>query len=85
MPGMTGIAAAQAIRQHEDALLRKVVIIAITASVFDRDHQQSLLAGCDACLFKPVEVEQLLELLRSHLELTWLYAGPNRLTARSIP
>jgi CheY-like chemotaxis protein len=72
MPGMTGMAATQAIRQTED--LREMIIIAISASVFDTDRQQSLLAGCNAFLPKPIRVDQLLELLATHLGLTWHYA-----------
>jgi CheY-like chemotaxis protein len=51
------------------------VIIATSASVFDADRQQSLLAGCDAFLPKPIRVEQLLELLMIHLQLTWCYTS----------
>jgi signal transduction histidine kinase/DNA-binding LacI/PurR family transcriptional regulator/DNA-binding NarL/FixJ family response regulator len=72
MPGMSGMAATQAIRQIED--LREVVIIATSASVFDRDRQQSLLIGCNAFLPKPIRVEQLLEVLATQLGLTWHYA-----------
>jgi CheY-like chemotaxis protein len=72
MPGMSGMAVTQAIRQTED--LREMIIIAISASVFDTDRQQSLLAGCNAFLPKPIHVEQLLEVLATQLGLTWCYA-----------
>jgi signal transduction histidine kinase/DNA-binding LacI/PurR family transcriptional regulator/ActR/RegA family two-component response regulator len=72
MPGMSGMAATQAIRQTED--LREMIIIAISASVFDTDRQQSLLAGCNAFVTKPIHVEQLLEVLATQLGLTWRYA-----------
>jgi CheY-like chemotaxis protein len=72
MPGITGMAATQAIRQQEH--LRNIVIIATSASAFDADRQQSLLAGCDAFLPKPIRVEQLLGVLATHLGLTWRYA-----------
>jgi CheY-like chemotaxis protein len=73
MPGMTGIEATQAIRQIDD--LEHVVIIATSASVFDRDRQQSLLAGCDAFVPKPIQVTQLLDLLAATLNLTWRYTA----------
>jgi PAS domain S-box-containing protein len=69
MPGLTGMQVTQALRQQ--AALQQVVIVATSASVFDSDRQQSLLAGCDAFLPKPIRVEQLLELLARHLELEW--------------
>jgi PAS domain S-box-containing protein len=72
MPGMTGVEATQAIRQQAD--LRDVAIIATSASVFDADRQQSLLAGCDAFLAKPIRIEQLLEVLATQLGLMWRYA-----------
>jgi CheY-like chemotaxis protein len=56
------------------------VSIATSASVFDTDRQQSLLAGCNAFLPKPIRVAQLLALLASQLRLTWRYAegeGPD--------
>jgi signal transduction histidine kinase/DNA-binding LacI/PurR family transcriptional regulator/DNA-binding NarL/FixJ family response regulator len=72
MPGMTGMETTQALRQQTE--LRNVVIIATSASVFDTDRQQSLLAGCDTFLPKPIHVEQLLSLLATHMGLTWCYA-----------
>src|SRR4029450_13206361 len=52
MPDMNGIEATRALRQLED--MRGVVIIATSASVFDTDRLQSLLAGCDGVLRRPV-------------------------------
>jgi hypothetical protein len=54
-------------------VLRDLVIIATSASVFDADRQQSLLAGCHAFLPKPIRAEQLQELLATHLGLVWQY------------
>jgi PAS domain S-box-containing protein len=72
MPGLTGMEVTQMLRQQTD--LRKVVIVATSASVFDTDRQQSLLAGCDAFLPKPIRVDQLLDVLAAHLDLQWCYA-----------
>ena len=72
MPGLTGMQVTQALRKQAE--LHKVVIVATSASVFDSDRQQSLLAGCDAFLPKPIRVEQLLALLATHLELEWCKA-----------
>jgi signal transduction histidine kinase/ActR/RegA family two-component response regulator len=79
MPGMTGVEATQAIRQLVE--LQDVVIIATSASVFDTDRQQSLLAGCNAFLPKPIRVAQLFELLADHLGLAWRYAEAERIDA----
>jgi PAS domain S-box-containing protein len=74
MPDLTGMEVTQALRQQTE--LRKLVIVATSASVFDTDRQQSLLAGCNAFLPKPIRVAQLLEVLASQLGLTWQYAAP---------
>jgi predicted ATPase/signal transduction histidine kinase/DNA-binding NarL/FixJ family response regulator/tRNA A-37 threonylcarbamoyl transferase component Bud32 len=71
MPVMTGFEAVQQIRQIPD--LEQVVIIAVSASVFEMDKQKSRVAGCDAFLPKPVETEKLFALLETHLDLDWIY------------
>jgi signal transduction histidine kinase/DNA-binding NarL/FixJ family response regulator len=71
MPVMTGFEAAQAIRQLPD--LNQVVIIATSASVFDASRQQSLFAGCNEFLPKPVQTDRLLKTLQNLLGLEWVY------------
>jgi signal transduction histidine kinase/FixJ family two-component response regulator len=71
MPVMTGIEAVQKIRQIPE--LQNVCIIAVSASVFDMDQQQSKLAGCNDFLPKPVNAGKLFELLAIHLKLEWIY------------
>lgn len=59
MPVMDGLETASAIRalSREDA--QNIPIIALTANAFDEDVQQSLQAGMNAHLSKPVEPDQL--------------------------
>ncbi len=71
MPGKTGVEATREIRQSP--ALQHVVIVATSASVFDKDRQQSMLAGCNTFLPKPIEVGKLLKLLETYLELEWIY------------
>jgi CheY-like chemotaxis protein len=49
------------------------VVIAISASVFDFDQQQSREVGCNDFLPKPVREAELLEKLRLYLGLEWVY------------
>ena len=63
MPEMDGLEATRVIRgmQREDA--RTIPIIALTANAFDEDVQQSMQAGLNAHLSKPVEPDVLFETL----------------------
>ncbi|MDM8561996.1 ATP-binding protein, partial [Candidatus Marithioploca araucensis] len=74
MPVMTGFEAVQEIRQRPK--LENVVIIAVSASVFEMDQEKSKIAGCDAFLPKPVDASKLFALLETHLKLEWIYSEP---------
>ena len=67
MPIMDGLEATKRIR----ALSRKdaafIPIIAMTANVFDEDVRQSLEAGMNAHLSKPIEPERLYAALRNYI------------------
>ncbi len=71
MPVMDGFETTRQLRQ--ETTLKDVVVIATSASVFDFDQQSSRLAGCDDFLPKPVRVQELLERLKVHLGLEWVY------------
>jgi PAS domain S-box-containing protein len=71
MPVMGGLEAARRVR--ELSKLKNVVLIALSASVFETTQQESILAGCDDFVPKPIEANQLLEQLRVHLGLEWIY------------
>ncbi len=73
MPVRDGFNMIQHLRRSPD--LKEVVIIASSASVFETDQYKSLNAGANEFLPKPVQVETLLEMLRVHLKLEWLYEG----------
>ncbi|HDN26558.1 MAG TPA: response regulator [Thioploca sp.] len=69
MPVMDGFTATGKIREK----LKEVVIIAVSASAFDFHQQRSMQAGCNDFLAKPIRAELLLERLREHLNLEWVY------------
>lgn len=71
MPVMSGFEATRKLRQSQE--LKDVVIIAISASVFEQDRQDCLLAGCNIFIAKPVQIDELLEKLQEYLELEWVY------------
>jgi CheY-like chemotaxis protein len=66
MPEMDGFEATQAIRQLPD--YNKLPIIALTAKAMKGDREKCLDAGMSDYIAKPVNVDQLLSLMR-----VWLY------------
>ena len=71
MPVVDGFEMMQRLRQSTQ--LKDVVIIVSSASVFDTDQQKSLEAGADDFLPKPVQADDLLQKLKKHLGLEWIY------------
>lgn len=63
MPEMDGLKARRTIRSLDREDAKKIPIIALTANAFDEDVQQSMQAGLNAHLTKPVEPEVLFETL----------------------
>ena len=52
------------------------MVIALSASVYPQIQQESLAAGCQGFLPKPVETQQLLDAIAHHLGLEWIYSQP---------
>jgi len=75
MPIMNGLEATHLIRQSES--LAEIIIIATSASTFPQDIQQSLTAGCNDFLAKPISADKMLEKLREHLKLEWIFDTEN--------
>ena len=68
MPVMDGLEATRAIRALKRSDSKSIPIIAMTANAFDEDVQQSLQAGMNAHLSKPVEPESLYRTLGELIE-----------------
>ena len=64
MPDMDGYEAIAEIRKN--AGLTSVPVIAVTAQAMPGDRQKTLVAGADAYLSKPVNVDALLQLLEEY-------------------
>ncbi len=67
MPVMDGYAAARAIRALDRPDAASIPIIAMTADAFEEDVQKCLCAGMNGHLAKPIDPEQMREVLLSHL------------------
>lgn len=72
MPGMDGLEMIRRIRQSET--LSQIPILVSSASVFESDRYQSLDAGANDFLSKPINMAELLQKLKHHLSLEWIYA-----------
>jgi PAS domain S-box-containing protein len=79
LPEMDGLEATRQIRRSPT--LKDVVVIAISASAFEFNRQQSLEAGCNDFVAKPVQADDLLEKLRIHLNLEWIYSEEKTVAA----
>ena len=65
MPVMNGYEATKAIRRSSHELAKKIPIVAMTANAFSEDIQNSLAAGMNAHISKPVEMKVLEKTIRS--------------------
>jgi two-component system, sensor histidine kinase and response regulator len=75
MPGMDGFEATEVIRRREnedraDGDVRRVPIIAVTASATSRDRERCLQAGMDDYISKPIDVAALDAMLGRWLGVT---------------
>ncbi len=71
MPVMDGFEFTREIRQSVH--LKDIAVIAASANVFEHQQRKSLEAGCNEFVAKPINTENLLELLPKYLPLEWLY------------
>ncbi|OQW93851.1 MAG: hypothetical protein BWK79_08975 [Beggiatoa sp. IS2] len=70
MPVMDGIELTKQVRQ---SVIKDVIIIMNSASVFEQDQRGSLAAGCNAFVAKPINTKFLLSILQRYLKLEWIY------------
>jgi CheY-like chemotaxis protein len=71
MPVLTGLEMTQKLRSLPE--FQNIAIIASSASVFNFDRHQSQQAGCNDFLPKPVQSDELMEQIRQHLNVSWIY------------
>lgn len=68
MPIMNGYDATRAIRALEDKELASIPVVAMTANAFDEDKQNAMNSGMNAHVSKPINVENLMEVLQTLLK-----------------
>jgi len=67
MPHMDGYEATRRIRALEDRAKAELPIYAMTANAFEEDRQRALEAGLNGHIVKPIDIENLMEVLREAL------------------
>ncbi|PYO00084.1 MAG: serine/threonine protein kinase, partial [Candidatus Rokuibacteriota bacterium] len=72
MPGLSGLEVLQRLRASHAG--SRLVVIAVSASVFGHHREECIAAGADDFLPKPFRVERLLDLLCRHLGLEAIHA-----------
>jgi two-component system, sensor histidine kinase and response regulator len=70
MSDMDGLATTTAIRAQEQATGAHIPIVALTAHAMQEDREQCLAAGMDAYLSKPLQAQQLFQLIDSLVPCT---------------
>ena len=67
MPEMDGYEATQSIRSLDTRNARTIPIIAMTANVFKEDVEKCLYAGIDGHVGKPIDLDEVMNILHKHL------------------
>jgi len=74
MPGMDGFETTKDLRNNGYYL----PIIVLTANAYPSDRVNAINAGCNDFLSKPVKISELLNKLKLHLCLTWIYQNEDQ-------
>jgi CheY-like chemotaxis protein len=76
MPIMDGFELMRALNNHPT--LHNIVVIVSSASVFEADRNNSLAAGGDDFLPKPIQLDELLKILEKYLHVEFVYADDSQ-------
>ncbi|HMQ50854.1 MAG TPA: PAS domain S-box protein [Anaerolineae bacterium] len=71
MPDLDGFEMTRRVRQSKS--LKDTIVIGVSASASQETREESLAAGCDHFIPKPIQLSYLLEVLRDRLQLEWIY------------
>lgn len=69
MPEMNGEQAIKELRKIDGDALK---VIGVTASVIERDERISFIASCNGHVDKPVEINELLDMIQQLLHIEWI-------------
>ena len=72
MPEMDGLEMMEILRNNQEFI--NIPIIVSSASVYEKDVKQSLAFGANKFLTKPIQIDNLLQILKNYIHLEWIYA-----------
>lgn len=76
MPEIDGNEATMEIKRLAKEAGHSTIIIAVSASAFDRDIEASFSAGCDDFVSKPFKDSEIFEKMHQHLGFHYFYEEP---------
>ena len=82
MPEMDGFECTAVIREREQATRRHLPIVAMTAHAMEGDEARCLAAGMDGYLSKPIQPDELFEIIERHLHPSNVPASRTTLSPR---
>ncbi len=71
LPDIDGYEVARRLRSSANSAVTRLPIIAVTANALKGDDKRALKAGCDEYISKPIDIQRLLEIIRSFLPPQW--------------
>ena len=67
MPNLDGYGATKRIRALDDSAKANIPVVAMTANAFEEDKQNAIAAGMNGHLAKPVDIDELMQVLNTYL------------------
>ena len=80
MPNVNGLEATKKIRKIPH--LENTIIIAISANAFEYTIKESLEAGCNGFIPKPITIEKVIKEINKHLPIVWIYKNEKEISGK---
>ncbi|MEA5576734.1 response regulator [Anabaena sp. UHCC 0451] len=84
MPELNGYAATKIIRQLSQEQNKPVIIIALTASVFEEERAEIKAAGCDDMVRKPLQSQIIFDKIAEFLQVKYIYSDSEVKSAKPV-
>jgi len=71
MPVMDGFEVTRQLRRALELTRIKIIVVTASTSISEQDLMREI--DCDEVITKPIQIERLLQRIRQHLEIEWIY------------